>query len=135
LRYQGNWQLQRDQSPTQNYAGSLHVSQSAGDSVQITFSGQGVTILYSAAGCNGLLNVLVDGTLVGQIDQSSAASQPQPQTQWSYPQSFSLGTHSLVLINAGSGTVNIDAIFIPATPTLTPTPTFTPTPTATQTPA
>ena len=105
--YTSGWQFT---SATGAYNNTLHYSDTVGDSVQLSFCGGGVTLLYAANYNVGVLRVLIDGVSVATIDGYSATL--QWQKQW-VSNALPNGIHVLTLTHVSGGTgprVNVDAI-------------------------
>jgi len=97
------------------YGGTLHWSSVVGQYVEFTFSGQGVTLVYTGYPNRGVMGIAINGTPVASLNQY--ASSPQWQRQWTYGGSLSPGTHTLRLTHASGPYVDVDAIIIAGPPT------------------
>jgi hypothetical protein len=128
IHYTGTWNLFTGTGP---YNGTLHYSLTTGQSASFTFSGTGITLLYTGHTNRGVLNIAIDGTPVAALNQY--ATTLQWQRQWVYGGSLTPGAHTLTLSHASGQVVDVDAIIVTGPPTATPTPTATITPTATPT--
>lgn len=118
--YTGTWVSQTNVPGA--YQGTLHISNSLGDTVTFTFTGREIHLFYQAGPSLGTVAITIDG--VGP----PPFSQEQDETQikeWVYELDGG-GTHSIVIQHFSGGSINLDSLRVPgATPT--PTRTFTPT--------
>jgi len=116
LAYTGNWVSQANVSGA--YQDTLHVSNTVGDTVSFTFTGDEVHLCYQAGPSLGSIAITVDSF------GPPAFSQAQDQTEivhWEYNVETS-GTHYIVIQHYGGGSINIDSLAAPGgTPTATPT--------------
>ena len=124
LTYTGNWVPQTNVSAA--YQNTLHVSDTAGNSISFNFVGQEIQLYYQAGASLGTVNITFDNeTLAIPVSQS------QTSGVWTYILDTA-GDHTVTIRHASGGSVNIDRLVIPA---LTATPlTVTPTATRTTTP-
>lgn len=120
LAYTGTWVSQT--GVTGAYQGTLHISNSIGDTVTFTFTGNEIHLFYQAGPSLGTVAITIDGA--GPPPFSQAQDQTQIK-EWSY-ELDSAGTHSIVVQHFSGGSINIDSLRVPG-PTPTPTRTFTPT--------
>ena len=120
LLYSGTWAPQTN--VTGAHQGTLHVSNSIGDSVTFTFTGSEIHLFYQAGPSLGDITITIDGLGSPPISQSQAQTQIK---EWVPTNLLSSGTHSIVITHSGGGSANIDSLVIPG---LTPTPTQTSTP-------
>jgi hypothetical protein len=119
--YTGTWVSQTDVPGA--YQGTLHISNSLGDTVTFTFTGNEIHLFYQAGPSLGTVAITIDGA--GPPPFSQAQDQTQIK-EWVY-ELDSGGTHSIVIQHFSGGSINLDSLRVPgATPT--PTRTFTPTP-------
>ncbi|MBI3742016.1 MAG: S8 family serine peptidase, partial [Chloroflexi bacterium] len=92
----------------QLYNGTQHYSTTPGSSAQLIFTGTQVSVVHTQASSYGVLNVMIDGALVGTIVETGSL---QWQVQWNGP-GLANGTHTLTLVHASGSTVDIDAIIV-----------------------
>jgi hypothetical protein len=118
--YTGNWISQTNVSGA--YQGTLHISNTIGDTVTFTFTGNEIHLFYQAGPSLGMMAITIDGA--GPPPFSQAQNETQIK-EWVYELDTS-GTHSIVIQHFGGGSVNIDSLRVPG-PTPTPTRTATPT--------
>lgn len=118
--YTGNWISQTNVSGA--YEGTLHISNTIGDTVTFTFTGNEIHLFYQAGPSLGSLAITIDGA--GPPPFSQAQDQTQIK-EWVY-ELDSAGTHSIVIQHFSGGSINIDSLRVPG-PTPTPSRTFTPT--------
>lgn len=118
--YTGNWVSQTNVSGA--YQGTLHVSNTIGDTVTFSFTGDEIHLFYQAGLSLGNIVITIDGA--GPPPFSQAQNETQIK-EWVY-ELDTAGTHSIVIQHFSGGSVNIDSLRIPA-PTPTPGPTPTPT--------
>jgi hypothetical protein len=116
--YTGNWTSQSNVAEA--YQGTLHISNTLGDTVTFTFTGSELHLFYQAGPSLGSVAITIDNA--GPPPFSQAESETQIR-EWFY-QLDTAGTHSIVLQHFSGGSVNIDSIFVPG-PTPTPTRTAT----------
>jgi hypothetical protein len=118
LAYSGNWVPRTNVSGA--YQGTLHVSETVGNLVTFTFTGQDIQLFYQPGESLGMITITFD---------NDALAIPFTQTQsngvWAYTLETA-GTHTITIRHTSGGSVNIDKLVIPAA---TPTPTRSPTPT------
>jgi hypothetical protein len=100
---------------------TLHVSVVPGSTVSFRFIGTQVRLLYQGGSTLGQMRITIDN-VSETLDQSSG-------NEW-VSDSFTNGTHSVLITHLSGGSVNLDQVIIPDT--ATPTPTATPTRTPTQ---
>jgi uncharacterized repeat protein (TIGR02543 family) len=93
---------------------TLHFSITPGESVLVSFTGQQFKLTYTQMSDRGLVDVYVDGEKVGTIDESGPGAWQQTWTSDLLP----AGNHSLRLVQASAGIMDIDALQIIATPTI-----------------
>jgi len=117
LVFSGNWVAQSNLPGA--YQGTLHVSDTVGDSVTFTFVGQQIKVRYQAGPSLGTVTITLD-SLGFDLSESESATDIK---QW-VSGALVRGTHTVVITHVSGGSVNIDSISI--TDTLTPTPTSTP---------
>jgi hypothetical protein len=121
LLYSGTWVSQT--SVTGAYQGTLHISNTIGDAVTFSFTGDEIFLYYQAGPSLGAITITIDGL------GAPALSQAQSQTeirQW-VSGLLPAVTHSIVIGHYSGGSINIDSLVVPA-PTPTPTRTSTPIP-------
>jgi hypothetical protein len=119
LSYSTGWVSQTGVNGT--YQNTLHVSDTIGNSVTFTFTGQEIQLFYQAGSSLGTLTITFDAdTLAIPVNQA------QSNGVWVYMLETS-GSHTVTIRHTSGGSVNIDKLVIPA-PTATPTRTPTPTP-------
>lgn len=124
LSYSGNWVSQANVSGAQN--GTLHVSQTLGNTVTFRFIGNQVRIIYQSGSGLGILAATIDGIAI--VPPLSQNGSPSASGEWAITD-LNNGTHVVVLTHSSGGSINIDQIIVPdVTPTTTPavTPTSTP---------
>jgi len=121
FNYTGNWNAQSDVSGT--FQNTLHISSTIGDSVQLSFVGQKIHIIYQSGPSLGTIAIKLDSA-------DSTLDQFAPETlvsQWESPV-LVLSSHSVTITHISGGSINIDSIEVIDLSTPTPTPTSTPTP-------
>jgi hypothetical protein len=101
----------------------LHISNTIGDTVTFTFTGNEIHFFYQAGPSLGMVAITIDGA--GPPPFSQAQDQTQIK-EWVYDLDDA-GTHSIVIQHFSGGSMNVDSIRVPS-PTPTPTRTLTPTP-------
>lgn len=119
FNYVGNWFAQTNVSGA--YQNTLHVSDTAGDSVTFQFTGQEIQLYYQAGASLGIITITFDADPLG-----IPITQSQTSGVWTYTLSTA-GSHTVTITHTGGGSVNIDKLVIPG-PTVTPSRTPTPTP-------
>jgi len=118
LAYSGNWVPRTNVSGA--YQSTLHVSDTLGDAVTFTFTGQEIQLFYQAGASLGIITITFNDNTLG-----IPFTQTQSNGVWAHTFETA-GTHTVVISHTGGGSVNIDRLVIPAA---TPTPTRSPTPT------
>ncbi|MGE5463237.1 MAG: putative glycoside hydrolase [Syntrophothermus sp.] len=108
--YSSGWSTVTD---SRAYKGEFKVTRIVGSYATFSFSGQKFSIIYKAGSAFGKMNIYVDGTLVGTLNQYNSTT--LFQQKWSYGGTLATGTHKLKLVFASpSGSkVSIDAVSIP----------------------
>jgi beta-galactosidase GanA len=125
LGYTGNWSHVANQSYTGgDYKNTESFSNTAGDSMSLTFAGTAVRWIGSQTNNHGLADVYIDGVKQATVDCSGNANQAVLFSKTG----LSSGTHTLKIVVDGthsSGStdnyVSIDAIDVPTAPQTTPT--------------
>lgn len=109
--YSTGWQ---NVSNSLAYQSSYKETTRGGVTVKFPFTGQSFSILYKGGPYFNAIDVYVDGTLVGTIDQklSSAAF----QQRWDYPGQLTAGKHTLKLVfkaaKGGMSRGSVDAVIV-----------------------
>lgn len=121
--YNGNWISQTNVSGAQN--GTLHVSQTLGNTITFRFIGDQLRIVYQSGAGLGIMAATIDGAAITPpLNQNGS---PSGSSEWVITGLTNV-THLVVLTHSSGGSINIDQVIVPdVTPTSTPT--FTPTPT------
>lgn len=120
--YVGTWVSQTNVPGA--HQGTLHISNTIGDTLTFSFTGQQIRVVYQAGPSLGSVLITIDGAGPPQFSQAETDTQFK---EWVY-QSDTAGTHNVEFFHFGGGSVNIDSIIVQgATPTPTRTPTSTPT--------
>jgi beta-galactosidase GanA len=124
LTYRGTWTHAANQNYTVgDFDGTESFSNTAGDSVSLTFTGTAVRWVTSKDANHGIADVYLDGALVGSIDTYGSSKQYQTVLYDVY--GLSAGSHTLTVTVSGrqnpaaSGSfISIDAFDLPSsTPT------------------
>lgn len=92
-----------------NFQNTTHYSNKVGSKATFVFYGTNITIKHRTQPGFGVLNVWVDGQLMTSINQNSPTYLKQKSTVIS---GLSAGTHTLVLVHASGGMVDLDALVI-----------------------
>jgi hypothetical protein len=119
LNYTGNWLAQSGVSGT--YKNTLHISSTIGDSVQLSFVGQKIHLVYQAGPSLGTIAIRLDSADF-TLDQSASTTSI---SEWESPV-LVLSSHSVTITHISGGSVNIDSIEVLDLSTPTPTLTVTP---------
>ena len=122
FNYIGTWIGQSGVSDA--YQNTLHVSNTIGDSVQLSFVGQKILFAYQAGPSLGSVAIKLDG-----VDFSFDQFAPETlASEWESP-ILSLSSHSVTITHIAGGSINLDSIAVIdlATPTPTIAPLITPT--------
>lgn len=124
LTYNGNWISQANVSGAQN--GTLHVSQTLGNTITFRFIGDQLRIVYQAGPGLGVMAAAIDGVAITPpLNQSGS---PSGSSEWVISGLTSV-THIVTLTHSSGGSINIDQVIVPdIAPTSTPTATLTVTP-------
>jgi hypothetical protein len=119
FNYTGDWIGQSGVNGTSQ--NTLHVSNTIGDSVQLSFVGQKVQIAYQAAPSLGTIAIRLD-SVDFTVDQSSSEISIEI---WESPV-LTLSSHTITITHISGGSINLDEVAVidisTPTPTLTPTP-------------
>jgi hypothetical protein len=119
LNYTGAWIAQNGLSGV--YQNTLHLSNTIGDAVQLSFVGQKIRIVYQAGQGLGSVAIKIDNvdfTLDQSADETSMA-------EWESPV-LSLTSHALTITHISGGSINLDSMVV--VDISTPTASITPTP-------
>jgi hypothetical protein len=119
FNYTGSWVAQSGVSGA--YQNTLHVSNTIGDSVQLSFVGQKIRIAYQAGPSLGTIAIKLD-SVDFSFDQFAPGTL---ESEWESPV-LTLSSHSVTITHIGGGSINLDSITV--VDISTPTPTITPTP-------
>jgi hypothetical protein len=95
------------------YKGSYSQTSVDGASSTFVFTGTSLTVVYKGGPSYRLMNVLVDGALVGTIDQQRSES--TYDLRWDLPGTLVYGQHTLQLVFVGSSSTNkgsVDAVIV-----------------------
>jgi hypothetical protein len=119
LVYQGSWTHASNQSWTVgDYKGTESFSDTAGDSVSVTFSGTAIRVIAPKDSNHGIADIYLDGTLVDSVDTYAPSKLYQVVLYDVY--GLTAGTHVLKIAVSGrqnpasQGTfVSVDAIDLP----------------------
>lgn len=106
ITYNGSWATLLNPGAS---GGSIRYSATTTDSLSFTFSGQSFALIYATNSNQGSMLVFVDGTLVKNINQSSATL-TWNQIWNSLP--FTVGVHTVTLKHNGPGIITLDAVQI-----------------------
>jgi hypothetical protein len=119
FNYTGSWIGQSGVSGA--YQNTLHVSSTIGDSVQLSFVGQKIRIVYQAGPSLGSIAIKLD-TVDFTLDQFAPATLV---SEWESPV-LVLSSHSVTITHISGGSVNLDSIAVIDLSTPTPTLTVSP---------
>ena len=99
---------------TKAYGGSYKETTQDGATVTFPFTGQSFSLVYKGGITFSKIDIYIDGTLIGTLDQKLSAA--TYQVRWDYPGQFAPGNHTLKLVfKVTSATVNrgsLDAVII-----------------------
>jgi beta-galactosidase GanA len=120
LVYQGNWTHASNQSWTAaDYKGTESYSNTAGDSVSVTFSGTAVRFVAPKDSNHGIADIYLDGSLVGSVDTYAPSKLYQVVLYDVY--GLAAGTHVLKVMVSGrqnpasnGAFVGVDAVDLPS---------------------
>lgn len=116
--YTGNWVSQSGVSDT--YQNTLHISNTIGDAVHLSFVGQKINIAYQAGPSLGAIAIKIDDKDYA-LDQSATTT---IISSWESPV-LVLSSHLVTITHISGGSINLDSIAV--LDISTPTPTITPT--------
>jgi hypothetical protein len=118
LNYTGNWIGQSGVNGV--YQNTLHLSNTIGDAVQLSFVGRKVRITFQAGPSLGAIAIKID-SVDFTLDQSADETRIG---EWESPLLI-LSSHTLTITHISGGSINLDSIVVvdisTATPTITPT--------------
>lgn len=126
LLYSGDWVSQTNVNGSHN--GTLHVSQTLGNTVTFSFIGNQIRIVYQSGSGLGVMAATVDGVaILPPLNQNGSSSST---SEWVIT-GLTNSTHLIVLTHSSGGSINIDQVIVPdvtptSTPTATPTSTTSP---------
>jgi len=113
--YTGNWVAQTAVSGP--YLNTLHISNTIGDAVQLSFVGQKIRYAYQAGPSLGAIAIKLDGVDFA-LDQSAVNT---TLSEWESP-ILVRSSHSITITHISGGSINIDSISVIDLGTPTPTP-------------
>lgn len=119
FNYTGNWIGQSGVSGTDQ--NTLHVSNTIGNSVQLSFVGQKIRIAYQAGPSLGTIAIRLDSQDF-TLDQFAPATLA---SEWESPV-LVLSSHAVTITHISGGSINLDSIAVLDISTPTPTLTVTP---------
>jgi len=110
--YSSSWQ---DITKKPAYNGSYKLTTENGANVTFAFAGQSFSVLYKGGPAFRKMDVYVDNTLVGTINQKASGS--SFQLRWDYSGQLTSGNHTLKLVfiteNTSGGTNgSVDAVIV-----------------------
>lgn len=106
-QYSSGWTTYNGTGP---YQSDFHYTGTPGNYVDLTFTGKGFTLIYTANPNRGLIDVYIDGDKVDTIDAYSTTT--DWQSEWT-SETLTNGTHTVRFVHAGEGTnIDVDAITI-----------------------
>lgn len=91
--YSGGW---TDVPDNNSYNGSAKWTFQPGASATFNFTGSSFTIVYRGGPLFSMMDIYVDGTWVGVLDERW--SEPTNQLRWEYPNQLATGQHTLQLV-------------------------------------
>ena len=118
LSYEGDWNVQSGVSGV--FEGTLHVSNTLGDSVTFRFIGQQIRIFDQSGSGLGTAEIVLDGVEF-EVSQSDTSTRI---VEWSSPVLIN-ATHTVVITHLSGGAINLDQLIVPdvlLTPTVSSTP-------------
>lgn len=107
IAYAGSWVSFGSERAS---GGNVHYSTTPGSTATIHFAGNKVSIIYTGLSNRGILNVYIDGILIGSVNEYSATA--AFQQRWTSPVLEESGSHVLELRHASGAVVEIDAVEI-----------------------
>jgi len=110
--YHGSWSFSAEPA-SGDYDGEVCLSTNAGDYVDFTFYGSGISALCRGGTNGGTVGVYLDGAW--QTTASTAAAGPQPQQTIFTTNNLAVQTHTLRLVNSGGQTA-VDAFVVLGVP-------------------
>ena len=115
--YSGDWVSQTNVSGAQN--GTLHVSQTLGNTIMFRFIGDQLRIVYQSGAGLGVMAATIDGIAI--LPPLSQNGSPSSNSEWVIT-GLTNATHLVTLTHSSGGSINIDQVIVPdVTPTTTPT--------------
>ena len=113
FNYTGNW---IPSSVDGTYQNTLHISNTIGNSVQLSFVGQKIRLAFQAGPSLGTIAIRLDS-----VDFTLDQSAPESITsEWESPV-LVLSSHSVMITHISGGSINIDSITVVDLSTPTPT--------------
>jgi YD repeat-containing protein len=103
--YSGDWATYNGTGP---YADTLHYSTTVGNSAEVYFTGEQFSLTYTALADRGVVDVYVDNVKVVSLNEGGPGSWQQ---RW-FSDPLAPGNHTLRIVHASGGVVDIDAITI-----------------------
>ncbi|MEW5941312.1 MAG: hypothetical protein AB1750_16735, partial [Chloroflexota bacterium] len=109
ILYNGTWV---SQNPFGAYSRTWRYSTLVGSSAVFMFNGTDIELSYGTSSQMGTLAVYIDGAFVANINQFSSTA--KWQKKWNSPV-LANGLHSVQLVHASGGRVNVDAVQVKVT--------------------
>ena len=106
IHYDSGWRRSADPSA---YRGGVHGTATAGAAATVSFIGRGFAIVGTVGPGHGTIDVYVDGTRVGRFDESQATTRAG---RIGLARLLAVGRHTVRLVAAGGGPVDLDAVVL-----------------------
>jgi hypothetical protein len=126
LIYSGSWVNQTGVPGAES--GTLHVSQTIGNTITFRFIGDQLRIFYQSGSGLGFMTAVIDGQQYPPLNLNGL---PSVNSEWAIT-SLTNATHTVTITHSSGGSINLDQIIVPdvasatGTATATATATFTP---------
>jgi len=113
LAYEGNWQINSQFGSASG--SSLAISNKAGDTATLKFTGDRITLFYWLGSKYGNMNVQISGLNGGDRQATLNLKGKSALMQWSAT-GLGAGSHVLTISNPKNTSINIDSILISSSP-------------------
>jgi hypothetical protein len=120
ITYNGSWVYQTGVPGAES--GTLHVSQTIGNTITFRFIGDQLRIFYQSGAGLGFMTTVIDALEYPPLNQNGP---PSVNSEWAIT-GLTSGTHTVTITHSSGGSINLDQIIVPDIASSTPSATSTP---------